>query len=1001
MSKNIKSLLEKLPYLFLSSHIVDERPVFEAFEGANSFEDAVHGLAAGGTTDNVKYFESILRSVEQEILKPWSNRQGEFIVFNCHDDESFNPINCLSVLSALAFVKHDIALLEEISAVAVQDQHHPNAGLVMNNLGVMFTQTVLYEKSKECFSIAKSCFEYKEDHLKEAVATLNLAALHKVSGCYQNATYFCDATASLCHNIPLKMSKDSYQPERLLQRVAVMLEEFGNHEKSQDILRIASKASLSDLTKLFIAIQIKQQNGNHIDVEELRDFVCCLFSLLDHGGTDNFAKTELLNVEFLTAVMIVAKAFHNAGYLEEGCKLLEKLEDAFLTVHGRKNSLCGSLLCQIGRFNLRTGMFSEAESAFKQAEEILICNFGRSHHSVVSCKSLLGTCALLTGKTVEACKYLNEALAVVKNINQQHPEVAEILFKFAFLLAEEGNFQSAQRTINQAMDIFISACGEVSTKTAGGYAQSALILQKVDAFRASAIANMKKAIDTFLLLGLKNNHPDVLLCHSVLGLMGFKDNEVDDDTDNDMAFCEPVDPCKSSGVCPSSSRTCTADMYGNLLRSQSSEWEQLGARPKDTAPKQTVQVGDFLVEQVSTERESTENSSLALDQKIIEACAVIEQVLVERAECKQVGTEAEREDLKSRKIRELSTIEGRERKSVELAGPNSVQQAESSPEGQLVSAVGVEETLLPDSFSSCICESLEWTNNTPLALEQSVARSSILMQRKAEEREKWLQSERERQEKEKGETVKADISNVIMQGIAESPVHTLEPCHTDAALPSDNSRGFAWNRRDLSTNSTYNSMLLVEQHTTEEVLREECEPFQKEIERIEQLIREQQRRERSRGGASEIQEAERWPQQQEIIAACSQWLCEHYQRYCRVQFPCCAQFYPCHRCHNNSRACDNEEAKACHATHLKCSHCHHEQEIGEDSKNCRVCGGNLSTYFCSICKHFTSMDKSPYHCEKCGICRIHKDKSFHCEVCNVCLDKLLEGNHKCRPDLGH
>ena len=54
-----------------------------------------------------------------------------------------------------------------------------------------------------------------------------------------------------------------------------------------------------------------------------------------------------------------------------------------------------------------------------------------------------------------------------------------------------------------------------------------------------------------------------------------------------------------------------------------------------------------------------------------------------------------------------------------------------------------------------------------------------------------------------------------------------------------------------------------------------------------------------------------------------------------------------------------------------------------------------------ICKHFTSVDKNPYHCEKCGICRIHQDKSFHCEVCNVCLDKRLEGNHKCRPDSGH
>ena len=48
------------------------------------------------------------------------------------------------------------------------------------------------------------------------------------------------------------------------------------------------------------------------------------------------------------------------------------------------------------------------------------------------------------------------------------------------------------------------------------------------------------------------------------------------------------------------------------------------------------------------------------------------------------------------------------------------------------------------------------------------------------------------------------------------------------------------------------------------------------------------------------------------------------------------------------------------------------------------------------------MKKNPCYCKKKGgICKIHQDKSFHCEVCNACLDKRLEGNHKCRPDVGH
>ena len=109
--------------------------------------------------------------------------------------------------------------------------------------------------------------------------------------------------------------------------------------------------------------------------------------------------------------------------------------------------------------------------------------------------------------------------------------------------------------------------------------------------------------------------------------------------------------------------------------------------------------------------------------------------------------------------------------------------------------------------------------------------------------------------------------------------------------------------------------------------REEREEFGREIERKEREIREQRARKRREREAWELEEASRWPQQQEQITGRSQWLCEHYQRHCRVRFPCCSHFYSCHRCHNNSKACDNEEAKASHATHLKCSFCHHEQEV--------------------------------------------------------------------------
>ena len=163
------------------------------------------------------------------------------------------------------------------------------------------------------------------------------------------------------------------------------------------------------------------------------------------------------------------------------------------------------------------------------------------------------------------------------------------------------------------------------------------------------------------------------------------------------------------------------------------------------------------------------------------------------------------------------------------------------------------------------------------------------------------------------------------------------PAPSSRNADEDNSRGALLNR-DNGTNDIEpidDSLLALERRVAdasalvERVLREreEREQFEREIERKERMIRERRERERKEREEREIQEAERWPQQQEAVSARSPWLCEHYQRHCRVRFPCCTQFYPCHRCHNTSRNCENEEAKACHATHLKCSFCEHEQEV--------------------------------------------------------------------------
>ena len=183
--------------------------------------------------------------------------------------------------------------------------------------------------------------------------------------------------------------------------------------------------------------------------------------------------------------------------------------------------------------------------------------------------------------------------------------------------------------------------------------------------------------------------------------------------------------------------------------------------------------------------------------------------------------------------------------------------------------------------------------------------------------------------------------------------------------------------------------------------REEREEFEENQRRRENKIRADRRREQQARDAKELEYSLSWPTEQDAVTTKDLWLCEHYQRHCRVKFECCNLFYSCHRCHNDSDKCSNAEAKALLATHYKCSYCHHEEEIDENSHHCSNCKAEMSAYFCAVCKHFTSTDKSPYHCEKCGICRIFKDKSFHCDVCNVCLDNRLENKHKCRPNSGH
>ena len=129
--------------------------------------------------------------------------------------------------------------------------------------------------------------------------------------------------------------------------------------------------------------------------------------------------------------------------------------------------------------------------------------------------------------------------------------------------------------------------------------------------------------------------------------------------------------------------------------------------------------------------------------------------------------------------------------------------------------------------------------------------------------------------------------------------------------------------------------------------RQEREKSMKETERKRKEKRERkekQARERKEREAREARETElmnerveenstssgqETPSQDSAPAGVRQWLCEHYQRLCRVKFSCCGKFFPCHRCHNNS-GCPNDNSKAREACSVECSVCSHQQEVNRN-----------------------------------------------------------------------
>ena len=468
-------------------------------------------------------FKSLLLHVEETVLKPWSDNQAEFLVLTRFEDDNLNPVNYMSVLSSFGFAQGDKTSLEMVKSYIKKhcDQCYPNAPLLMNNLGVMFSENALYEESQDCFNMAKLYCQH-QDNIKDAAITLNQAVLKKTLGKYKEAAILATTAASLCHDISMRTTNYAQLPVKLLARVADMLQEFGNHQMLKKILRTAvhfdipgaDKAATTVLSRQLMEIQLERMDPK-VEAKEVKDFISRLLALLAKPGPSKIS----MDAELLRIVINAAKLCLSIFQCKEACELLKKLQSIFLLVHGENSFLYGLLLYQMGCFLHGCGRFGDAETALKQAEGILICCCGENHHSVALCRSVLGSCILLKGNVKDALEYLNKALTIFKKLNPIHPEVGEILLKFASCYTEERNFQQAQETMQEAEDVFKLSCGEASYKTASTYFQEGMILQRFKPFRLAAVEKVQKGIEMMVNLGMNLNHPDVMFWSSVLGVL--------------------------------------------------------------------------------------------------------------------------------------------------------------------------------------------------------------------------------------------------------------------------------------------------------------------------------------------------------------------------------------------------------------------------------------------------------------------------------------------------
>ena len=498
-------LLKKLQNFSLHDKIVDEG---DSIEQLTQIIGVVKGCDEGQA-----YFKAAQQYVVQTMIGLLEG-SGTHFIFLPPEGDLFYESNALYLLSLLAFQTGDTACLEEIASFP---QGYPRDGYLMISVGVMLNQRMKYKLGEKCFLSALSYFEHKQNHLGTVVATVNLAAFHKICGDYQKAQSYCIAAVGLCWDFTRTPATDVNL--KVVFRLAILSQELIDHKSYHGILRVAVKFDIDQISDAFVVkymkqlmtLQLKEHEGEQIKHDELEEFALQLI------GADAFPKTQPLNADFILTFMMLADMYCTIKCFKEAKQLIDKLESTFLHVTGGNCPLFGFLQYKIGHFKFNYGEASEAQSNLIKAEQIFIHYFGIEHHMVGSCKSLQGACALQKGNQKEACHYLKEARIIFEKINHHHQKVGTILLKLADLESEAGNFENAKLTIEEALEMFILSCGKVSLQTALAYLQGASILQRKGKFMHAALDKVKKAKDIFIYHGLRHDHPDVAFCHCLQG----------------------------------------------------------------------------------------------------------------------------------------------------------------------------------------------------------------------------------------------------------------------------------------------------------------------------------------------------------------------------------------------------------------------------------------------------------------------------------------------------